>query len=63
MNIFDARGRLVYQKNITMGAGGRTQIENFNLPFLKPAIYLVSLKIISTEAGNRLNEEINVMIK
>ena len=63
MNIFDARGRLVYQKNITMGAGGRTQIENVNLPFLKPAIYLVSLKTISTEAGNRLNEEINVMIK
>lgn len=63
MNIFDARGRSVFNKKITITTTSRTQVENFNLPFLKPALYLVSLKTVSGEAGNTLNEEINLIVK
>lgn len=63
MNIFDARGRSIFYKKITINSAGRTQVESFDLPFLKPAIYLVSLKTISTQAGNTMNEEINLIVK
>lgn len=63
INIFDARGRSVYRKNIIIISGGRTQVESFDLPFLKPALYLISLKTVSNEAGNTLNEEINLIVK
>ena len=63
INIFDARGRSVFHKNITITTTGRTQVESFDLPFLKPAFYLVSLKTVSNEAGNTLNEEINLIVK
>ena len=62
MNIFDARGRSVYRKNIII-TSSRSQVESFDLPFLKPALYVVSLKTVSKEAGNTMSEEINLIVK
>lgn len=63
MNIFDASGKMVYRKNIVINSSARTQVESFDLPFLKPALYVVSLKTVSKEAGNTMNEEINLIVK
>ncbi len=63
MFIFDARGKSVFQKNIRITTASSTQLEKFNLTFLKPGAYLVRLKTVSNEAGNLMDEEINLIVK
>lgn len=63
MFIFDARGRSVFQKNIRITTASSSQLEKFNLTFLKPGAYLVRLKTVSNEAGNLMDEEINLIVK
>ena len=50
MIIYDGAGKTVYRDNIFAISGGASQTKDYNLPFLKPSTYLVTLQTISFHA-------------
>jgi len=50
MIIYDGAGKTVYRDNIIATSGGAPQLKAYNLPFLKPSTYLVTLQTISYHA-------------
>ncbi len=62
MNIFDGGGKKVFSNNIFVTSGGAPQLQSYNLPFLKPSTYLVTLQTISYHA-DKFFAQIPLVIK